>query len=379
MFPRGAMTLDEDGLTKKLYCFWISSSTGTFRFATLVRLLSPMTPVRPREKRRQSRPHLIGDQMDAVAPGSATRPDPHRWTLAACILLAVTTLLLYSPVARHPFTNFDDPDYVTQNPHVQTGLSRQTMAWAWTTTEQANWHPLAWISHALDCQLYGMNAGGHHLTSVLWHVLNAVLLFLLLARVTGSTARSALVAALFAVHPLNVESVAWIAERKSVLSMFFFLLALGAYGWYARRPDGKRYVAVAVLFGLGLASKPMVITLPCVLLLLDYWPLGRVRGWTKPSPAFPVPQTTWTQLVAEKAPLLLLSLASAFMTVIVPLGHLHFVYRAENALYSYAMYVIKVFWPVHLAVLYPHPLDKLTFAQVVVSALFLIAVSAFVW
>src|SRR5271166_6503726 len=312
-----------------------------------------MTPVRSREKRRQSRPHLIGDQMDAVAPGSATRPDPHRWTLAACILLAVTTLLLYSPVARHPFTNFDDPDYVTQNRHVQTGLSWQTMAWAWTTTEQANWHPLAWISHALDCQLYGMNAGGHHLTSVLWHVLNAVLLFLLLARVTGSTARSALVAALFAVHPLNVESVAWIAERKNVLSVFFFLLALGAYGWYARRPDGKRYLAVAVLFGLGLASKPMVITLPCVLLLLDYWPLGRVRGWTKPSPAFPVPQTTWARLLAEKAPLFVLSAASAIITVIAqqsshavtPLGRLAFEARAQNALYSYAMYVAKIFWP----------------------------------
>src|SRR5271165_1250134 len=346
-----------------------------------------MTPVRPREKRRQSRTQIASGQRGNPTIGSATRPDPHRWTLAACVLLAVTTLLLYSPVARHPFTNFDDPDYVTQNRHVQAGLSWQTMAWAWTTTEQANWHPLTWISHALDCQLYGLNAGGHHLTSVLWHALNVVLLFLLLMQATGMTVRSAVVAALFAVHPLNVESVAWVAERKNVLSMFFFLLALGAYGWYARRPDWKRYAAVAVLFVLGLASKPMVITLPCVLLLLDYWPLGRVQGWTKPSTTFPVPQTAWVRLIAEKTPLLILSLASGVVTMIaqqsghavVPAGHLPLLVRAQNALYSYAMYVVKLFWPVHLAVLYPHPLDKLTFLQVALSALFLIAVSVFVW
>lgn len=346
-----------------------------------------MTPVRPKDKRRQAQPHLAAGQSGTAAIGQRTRPAPHRWTLATCILLAVVTLALYSPVTEHPFTNFDDPVYVTENQHVRAGLNWHTIAWALTATEQANWHPLTWISHALDCQLYGMGAGGHHVSSVLLHALNTVLLFLLLVHVTGFTLRSAVVAALFALHPLNVESVAWIAERKNVLSMFFFLLALGAYGWYARQPDLKRYGVVAVLFALGLASKPMVITLPCVLLLLDYWPLGRVRGWTKPSTTFPVPQTTWARLMAEKAPLLVLSAASAIITVIaqqsgravVPLGHLSFQVRAQNALYSYAMYVAKVCWPVNLAVVYPHPLDKLTFVQLALSAFFLITVSASVW
>ncbi|MGO9403609.1 MAG: hypothetical protein ACLPVW_09075 [Terriglobales bacterium] len=260
----------------------------------------------------------------------------------------MATLALYSPVTWHPFTNYDDPDYVTENQHVRAGLGWHTVVWASTATEEGNWHPLTWISHALDCQLYGMNAGGHHISSVLLHVLNTVLLFLLLAGVTGLTARSAVVAALFALHPLNVESVAWIAERKNVLSMFFFLLALGAYGWYAQKPDWKRYAGVAVLFALGLASKPMVIMLPFVLLLLDYWPLQRVRGWAEPSTAFPVEQTTWARLLAEKVPLVVLSVASAIITVIaqqsshsvVPFGDLHFQARAQNALYSYAMYVL---------------------------------------
>jgi protein O-mannosyl-transferase len=316
------------------------------------------------------------------------RPAPNRWTVATCILLAVVTVSLYSQVAWHPFINFDDPEYVTQNQHVRQGLRWQSFAWAWTSTEQANWHPLTWLSHALDWQLYGMNAGGHHFSSVLWHALNVVLLFLLLARATGFTMRSAVVAGLFAVHPLNVESVAWIAERKNVLSMFFFLLALGAYGWYAQRPNWKRYVAVAMLFALGLAAKPMVITLPCVLLLLDYWPLGRVQGWsTKPSTTLPVPQTTWPRLLLEKLPLLTLSVASAIITVIAQdprhqvatLGPLPFLLRAENAVYSYAMYVEKVFWPVQLAVLYPHPVDRLTFVAVTLSALFLVTVSVLVW
>jgi hypothetical protein len=344
-----------------------------------------VTPLRAKNKRNEARPRLTASKKRAREQNAGVAA--HRWTFAICILLTVVSFSVYSPVFRHPFTNYDDQDYVTGNQHVRAGLSWNTVGWALTATEQSNWHPLTWLSHALDYQLYGLSAGGHHVTSVLWHALNAVLLFLLLARVTGSTARSAMVAALFAVHPLNVESVAWIAERKNVLSMFFFLLALGAYGWYARQPDWKRYAGVGVLFVLGLASKPMVITLPLVLLLLDYWPLGRVQGWTKLTAAFPVPQTTWARLLAEKVPLLGLSVASAIITVIAQqsghtvanLGALPFEYRAQNALYAYAMYVVKTFWPVHLAVLYPHPLDKLTFAQVALSALFLIAVSAFAW
>ncbi len=204
----------------------------------------------------------------------------HRnFVLVACICLAIATLAAYSRATRNPFMHVDDQNYVTENPHVQSGLAWQTFTWALTATAAENWHPLTWLSHALDCQLYGLNPVGHHATNILMHALNAVLLFLLLFRATGARGRSLLVAALFALHPLNVESVAWIAERKNVLSTLFFLFTLAAYGWYARKPELNRYLVVAALFALGLAAKPMVITLPFVLLLLDYWPLERIRGW----------------------------------------------------------------------------------------------------
>lgn len=302
-------------------------------------------------------------------------------------MLAVATLAIYSPVVTHPFINYDDRDYVTENPHVQAGLSTQTIAWAFTSTEQANWHPLTWLSHAMDCEIYGLNPHGHHLTSVLIHTANVLLLFLLLQGATGATGVSAMVAALFAVHPFNVESVAWVAERKNLLSTFFFLLALAAYGRYARQPSLLRYAVLGGLFALGLAAKPMVITLPFVLLLLDYWPLARIRGWSTPSPAFPVPQAPWPRLLLEKVPLLALSAGSAAITMFAQrsanalesLGHVPIQLRIENAIYSYAKYVAKIFWPVNMALVYPHPLNKLTFFQVGWSAIFLSAVSVLVW
>jgi tetratricopeptide (TPR) repeat protein len=340
-------------------------------------------------KKHVARARTAEGQKGVSANEATANPTSRRLIRVICALLFVTTLSLYGRVIRHPFTNFDDGLYVTENQHVGAGLSVHTIVWALTATDAANWHPLTWLSHALDSQLYGMNAGGHHISSALLHALNAVLLFLLLARATGSTARSAVVAALFAFHPLNVESVAWIAERKNVLSMFFFLLALGAYGWYVLRPNWKRYAIVAILFAMGLASKPMVITLPCVLLLLDHWPLHRVRGWEEPSMNFPVAQVTWPQLIVEKIPLLAFSAASAIITVIaqrsgsavVAFGDLPFRVRAQNALYSYGLYLVKLFWPVHLAIFYPHPypLGKLTFARVALSAAFLIAVTLWVW
>jgi hypothetical protein len=210
---------------------------------------------------------------------SALLASPPKRNLVICLLLAVATLTLYSPAIGHPFIfNYDDDVYVTNNLHVQAGLSWETVKWAVTSTQYANWHPLTWLSHALDCELYGLNPHAHHVTNIVFHVLNVLLLFLLLVHATGEAGRSLLVAALFAFHPMNVESVAWIAERKNVLSTFFFLLALAAYGWYALKPDAKRYAAVAALFVLGLAAKPMVVTLPCVLLLLDFWPLRRIQG-----------------------------------------------------------------------------------------------------
>jgi Tfp pilus assembly protein PilF len=330
---------------------------------------------------------------------------PRKRNLAICLLLAVVTFAVYSPAIAHPFIfNYDDGNYVLDNPHVKAGLVWATVTWAWRSTEYSNWHPLTWLSHALDCQLYGLNPPGHHVTNILLHVLNVVLLFLLLARATGAPGRSLLVAALFAAHPFNVESVAWVAERKNVLSTFFFLLTLGAYGWYAIRPSLQRYGAVATLFVLGLASKPMVITLPCVLLLLDFWPLRRIQGCGMTLPEDPsrsgnqrakrereqpeailVTQAPLSRLIVEKLPLFAMSAASGIVTVFAQRsgGSMHLVLpfgvRLENAIYAYAMYVWKGFWPVRLAVFYPHPGATLAVWQVGLAALFVLLVSAVVW
>ncbi len=199
--------------------------------------------------------------------------------LVAAIVIA--TVALYYPVSSHPFLNYDDDIYVLNNPQVQAGLSWETVKWSFTSLYASNWHPLTWLSHALDCQMFNLDAGRHHETNLLLHVINVMLLFWVLWKPTGYAGRSAMVAALFALHPINVESVAWIAERKNLLSMMFFLLALGAYGWYARKPRVAPYLVVAGLYALGLMAKPQVITLPFVLLLWDYWPLQRMSpaGW----------------------------------------------------------------------------------------------------
>ena len=294
-------------------------------------------------------------------------------------------MLLYNPVNRHPFINYDDDRYVVQNTHIR-GLSWETIRWAFTTTAEANWHPLTWISHALDYQLFHLNAAGHHLDSLLLHAVNVVLLFLLLQGATKRVGRSLLVAALFAVHPLNVESVAWVAERKNLLCTFFFFLALWAYGWYVQKPNWRRYLAVAGLFAMGLMSKPMVITLPFVLLLLDYWPLGRIQG-APPSALRDqqwIPQAPLTKLFLEKVPLLALSAASAWVTMYAqqaggavrsvaqfPLG-----IRLENSIVAYAAYLWKMIWPAHLAVLYPHAGDSLPGWQVGLGIVVLLGISA---
>ena len=308
---------------------------------------------------------------------------PQKRNLAICLLLAVATLALYSPAIGHPFIfNYDDDIYVLNNAHVKAGLHWQTIRWAVTSTENSNWHPLTWLSHATDCQLYGLNPTGHHFTNVLLHALNVVLIFLLLVYATRAPGRSFLVAALFAIHPFNVESVAWIAERKNVLSTFFFLLTIGAYGWYALKPDVKRYLAVAALFVLGVASKAMVVTLPCALLLLDFWPLRRIQGLSTEENALPVPQMSISRLVLEKLPLLALSAATSAVTMFaqrsggamrlaLPLG-----VRLENAIYVYAMYVWKASWPAWLGLFYPHPGTTLAKWQLALAGVFLCSVSA---
>ncbi len=308
-----------------------------------------------------------------------------RVTLALALSLAALTSLLYASSLGNDFVNYDDPDYVTNNWHVLQGLSWHNVVWALAATVQANWHPLTWLSHMADVQLFGLHASGHHLVNLLLHALNVVLLFLLLKSATRRLYRSAFVAALFAVCPLNVESVAWIAQRKSLLSTAFLLLALFAYGWYARRPAVGRYLAVAALFALGLMAKPMVLTLPLLLLLADYWPLGRLAAPGELPAAQYMRQIV--NLASEKIPLLALSAASAIITVyaqraggalgsaaILPLR-----LRVENAIYSYLAYVIKAIWPARLAVFYPHPESSLALWKVLAGALFLVATTALAW
>jgi len=306
--------------------------------------------------------------------------DPEKRNTIVCLLLAVVTLALYNPVNRHPFVNYDDDRYVTGNAHVRQGLTADTFTWALTSTEQANWHPLTWMSHALDCSLYRLNPAGHHITSVLLQAVNAMLLFLLLIWATGRIGPSLFVALLFVVHPINVESVAWVAERKNVLCTLFFFLTLWAYGWYVRKPSWARYLAVVVLFAAGLASKPMVITLPFVLLLLDYWPLDRARSLKNEA------GPSWPRLMVEKLPLLALSGASAWITMkaqqsggaVRSTAEFSLSVRIANAVYAYAMYLWKMIWPMRLAPLYPHPGNSIGAGQWLPAVFVLIAISAMV-
>jgi protein O-mannosyl-transferase len=301
--------------------------------------------------------------------------------LIFALLIVAATLAIYNPVNSHPFVNYDDDRYVTENPHVHAGLSWDTVRWAFTSTEQANWHPLTWISHELDCQLFGLNPAGHHFTSLLIHAMNAALLFLLLVWGTRRTIPSLFVALMFALHPIAVESVAWVAERKNVLSTFFFLLTLAAYGWYARKPNWQRYFAVTALFACSLMSKPMAVTLPFVLLLLDYWPLGRIAGGA--GGPLEVSQSRLSSLILEKVPLLGLSAVSSLITLhaqraggairsamTYPLS-----LRVESAVVAYGMYLWKMIWPARLAPLYPYAGDSLSAWWVAVALVLLVGAS----
>jgi tetratricopeptide (TPR) repeat protein len=311
---------------------------------------------------------------------------PARRTLVLCLLLAVVVLVFYNPVTHNGFLNYDDQDYITANPHVRTGLTWATVEWAFTTYDKANWHPLTWISHALDCQVFGLNPAGPHYVNVLLHAADAVLLFLLLQSAAGFSWRSLMVAALFALHPINVESVAWAAERKNVLSTLFFLLALYAYGWYARRPGLGRYSAVFFSFALSLLCKPQVITFPFLLLLWDYWPLGRVGAPILANPeahAGDVPKFSSRWLVLEKLPLLLLSGASAAITMkaqkaggaIQTFSQYSLLLRLETAVISYVRYIGKAFWPSRFVALYPHPTKLYPAWQFVAAALLLLLIT----
>jgi Flp pilus assembly protein TadD len=307
-----------------------------------------------------------------------------------CLFLIVATIAVYWQVANHDFLNYDDREYVTGNYHVQAGLTWEGIIWAFTTFHATNWHPLAWLSHMLDCQIYGLNAGGHHLTNLLIHVVNALLLFVLLKRMTGALWRSAFVAALFALHPLHVESVAWVAERKDVLSTFFWITTTWAYVHYVEHPRFGTYLLVLVSFALGLMAKPMLVTLPFVLLLLDYWPLQRYQfGHSEANPRKSINNSHQRliplHLIREKVPFFVLAAASSVVTflaqqsggAVTPLDKLALSVRMANALVSYVSYMGKMIWPIRLAVIYPHP-GTLPIWQAAAAGLLLVCISVFV-
>ncbi len=326
-------------------------------------------------------------QQNETVSRTLTAPDAGtKRKVILCLLLCVVTLAFYGPIVHDGFVLLDDVPYILGNPAVRAGITWQTVKWSFTSIHAGYWHPLTWVSHALDCQLFGLNPAGHHYVSLLFHAANALLLFLLLEEATSLLWPSFMVAALFALHPVNVESIAWAAERKNVLSMFFFLLALWAYGRYARRGGTGRYLLVAGMFALGLMAKPQIISLPCALLLWDYWPLKRM--FAKPvsgDPSSPAPRS-FGFLVAEKIPLFILALAGSIMTVkaqrtadaVRALSDFSLSVRLQNAIVSYARYLKILFCPEHLTPLYPHPGASLTTWQTVGSLLLLLAITALV-
>jgi Tfp pilus assembly protein PilF len=272
------------------------------------------------------------------------------------IVLIILVLTVYGQVGNHFFNNFDDDIYITQNPQVLKGLTWEGVSWAFTTFHAVNWHPITWLSHMADISIFGLEAGWHHRINVLLHILNTVILFIVFLRMTGALWQSAFVAALFAVHPLHVESVAWVAERKDILSTLFWMLTMGVYVRYVQSPGLTKYMGILFFYALGLMCKPMLVTLPFVLLLLDYWPLRRFDSGC-------ISIKKIYQLSLEKVPLFALSSSSCIITylaqakgiVLFPYGNFPIDLRASNAVLAYVVYLGKMVWPVSLSVFYPHP------------------------
>jgi len=312
-----------------------------------------------------------GETIQSPSNSLLSAPDWKQALALGCILI-IATLAVYVRVNNFPFVNYDDTLYVTQNSKVQAGLTWDTVHWAFTSYHVGTWHPVTWLSHALDCQLFDIDPGGPHDVNLLLHVLNVLLLFWVLWRATGYVGRSFMVAALFALHPINVESVVWIAERKNSLSLLFFLLALGAYRWYVSKPKTERYAIVAALFALGLMAKPQVITFPFVLLLWDYWPLRRI-SFSGEDRASLRPRIS--QLIWEKVPLFTLAAVSAAITMAAQRADgskmwYPLTLRLEYAIVSYGLYLQKAIWPANLAAFYPHP-ETVTLLQVSAATLVL--------
>lgn len=290
---------------------------------------------------------------------------------AVAVSLIIITLLLFGRTFSYPFINFDDPAYILERPEIARGVTLSGIAWSFTHPHGGNWHPLTSLSHMLDCQLFHGNAGAHHFVNVLLHAFSATALFLVLRRMTEAVWRSALVALVFAIHPLRVESVAWIAERKDVLSGLFFMLTMGAYVRYVRKPSILQYVLVLISLACGLMAKPMLVTVPFLLLLLDYWPLRRYEEGKQ----------HFTRLLLEKLPLLVLALISAGATIIAQrdalstVGQVPLTWRISNALVSYCIYIGKSLWPAKLGLFYPFPQNPFPGWQVSLAAVLLIVIS----
>jgi tetratricopeptide (TPR) repeat protein len=312
-----------------------------------------------------------------AAPKGAVASGDRWLVFGVCVFLAAITWIVFGQTRNFQFINFDDNEYVFKNAQVARGLTMEGIVWAFTHVYAANWHPLTWLSHMLDAQLYGLNPGGHHLSNVFLHGATAILLFLVLRNMTEALWRSALVAAVFAIHPLRVESVAWVAERKDVLSGLFFVLTIGAYVRYTRQPSGRRYAMVMLLFALGLMSKPMLVTLPVVLLALDYWPLNRLVPSGDGTRNAPGPR----KLVLEKLPLLALAAASSLATLFAqkaalqPLATVSLMVRIGNALISCVVYLYQAFWPSCLAALYPFAIDEVRPGKVALALVLLAGIS----
>jgi tetratricopeptide (TPR) repeat protein len=317
------------------------------------------------------------------------KPSDKYWALCIYLALALTTFAAFSQVRNHDFVNYDDTYYVTENRNVKAGLTRDSIIWAFTTGHADNWHPLTWLSHMLDCQLFGTDPGWHHLTNLLLHITNTLLLFAVFKRMTHTLWQSAFVAVAFALHPLHVESVAWVSERKDVLSTLFWILTMAAYLRYVKRPGITRYLLTLLTFALGLMAKPMLVTLPFALLLLDYWPLSRFQlGQTVKSPnrrrrksvSAPFQWQTLYRLVCEKVPFLVLSAISSIITFIVQRSGgavkvASLTIRIANAFISYARYMGKMIWPWRMAMFYPHLGENLPMWQAIASALLLLIIS----
>jgi hypothetical protein len=305
-----------------------------------------------------------------------------------CILLTLSTFAVYWQVQDHDFINFDDDVYITNNLNVQAGLTIESVKWAFTTSHPPYWHPVTWLSHMLDYQLYGLNPKGHYLTNLFLHITSVLILFIVLLRMTGKLWQSGFVAAMFAFHPLNVESVAWLAERKNILSTLFWLMTMWAYTHYAEKPTIKRYSLVFLFFTLGLMSKPMLVTLPFVLLLLDYWPLRRFKFRQERSRDEILEKNIANKsevfrLVLEKVPLFLLTIGLSIVTfytqkmagAVRSLDLFSLETRFTNAMFSYLEYLQKMIWPSGLSILYPHPGNALPAWQGIVCGMVLVGIT----